>query len=83
MERKDGSITFLKRDSEATLKELKFTEAYLVEHREHFDASGEKPSQNPSLFLQGNQKWLQLPTKMSGCKTYGNWVVLQSAAQFL
>jgi len=54
MERKDGSITFLKRDSEATLKELKFTEAYLVEHREHFDASGEKPSQNPSLFLQGN-----------------------------
>ncbi len=42
-ERKDGSITFLKRDSEATLKELKFTEAYLVKHREHFDASGEKP----------------------------------------
>ena len=42
-ERKDGSIIFLKRDSEATLKELKFTEAYLVKHREHFDASGEKP----------------------------------------
>ena len=43
MERKDGSITFLKRDSEATLKELKFTEAYLVKHRGHFDASGENP----------------------------------------
>ena len=42
-ERRDGSITFLKRDTEATLKELKFTEAYLVKHREHFDASGEKP----------------------------------------
>ena len=28
-ERKDGSIVFLKRDSEATLKELKFKEAYI------------------------------------------------------
>lgn len=42
-ERKDGSIVFLKRDSEATLKELKFTEGYLVKHRENFEASGQKP----------------------------------------
>lgn len=42
-ERKDGSVVFIKRDSDATLKELKFTEAYLVNHREHFDASGENP----------------------------------------
>ena len=32
-ERKDGSIVFLKRDSEATLKELKFKEAYIVTYR--------------------------------------------------
>jgi hypothetical protein len=42
-ERKDGSVVFFKRDSEATLKELKFTEAYLVKHKEKFDASGENP----------------------------------------
>jgi len=42
-ERKDGSITFFKRDSEATLKELKFTEAYLVKHREKFDSVGDDP----------------------------------------
>ncbi|AYW36328.1 MULTISPECIES: type VI secretion system tube protein TssD [Capnocytophaga] len=42
-ERKDGSVVFIKRDSDATLKELKFTEAYLVNHREHFDASGDNP----------------------------------------
>jgi len=42
-ERKDGSIVFFKRDSEATLKELKFTEAYLVKHKEKFDSTGENP----------------------------------------
>jgi len=42
-ERKDGSIVFVKRDSDATLKELKFKEAYLVEYRENFDATGENP----------------------------------------
>lgn len=42
-ERKDGSIVFLKRDSEATLKELKFKEAYIVKYKEDFDASGENP----------------------------------------
>ena len=42
-ERKEGSIKFLKRDSEATLKELKFTEAYLVKHKERFDSTGDNP----------------------------------------
>lgn len=42
-ERKDGSIVFVKRDTDATLKELKFKEAYLVEYRENFDAAGENP----------------------------------------
>ncbi|GGB00764.1 type VI secretion system tube protein TssD [Puia dinghuensis] len=42
-ERKDGTITFVKRDSDATMKQLKFTEAYLVDYRENFDATGENP----------------------------------------
>jgi hypothetical protein len=42
-ERKDGSIIFIKRDTDATMKELKFTEAYLVDYRENFDASNELP----------------------------------------
>ena len=42
-ERKDGSVKFFKRDSEATLKELKFTEGYLVKHKENFDATGKNP----------------------------------------
>ena len=42
-ERKDGSIIFLKRDSEATLKELKFKEAYIVKYKEDFDAGGDNP----------------------------------------
>ena len=42
-ERKDGSIIFLKRDSEATLKELKFKEAYIVKYKEDFDAAGDNP----------------------------------------
>lgn len=42
-ERKDGSIVFYKRDSDATLKELKFTEGYLVKHKENFDSTGENP----------------------------------------
>ena len=42
-ERKDGSVKFIKRDSEATLKELKFKEAYLVKYTENFDASGDNP----------------------------------------
>ncbi len=42
-ERKDGSIVFFKRDNDATLKELKFKEAYIVKYREDFDATGENP----------------------------------------
>jgi hypothetical protein len=42
-ERKDGSVKFFKRDSDATLKELKFTEGYLVKHKENFDSTGKNP----------------------------------------
>ena len=42
-ERKDGSIVFLKRDTDATLKELKFKEAYLVDYKENFDSTGDNP----------------------------------------
>ena len=42
-ERKDGSIVFVKRDTDATLKELKFKEAYMVNYDENFDATGENP----------------------------------------
>ena len=42
-ERKDGSIVFIKRDTNATLKELKFKEGYLVKYKESFDSSGANP----------------------------------------
>ena len=42
-ERKDGSIVFIKRDSDATLKELQFTEAYIVNYKENFDSVEENP----------------------------------------
>ena len=42
-ERKDGSVVFFKRDSDATLKELGFKEAYLVEYNENFDSTGVNP----------------------------------------
>jgi type VI secretion system TssD-like protein len=42
-ERKDGTITFIKRDSDATMKELNFKEGYLVDYKENFDASGDNP----------------------------------------
>jgi hypothetical protein len=42
-ERKDGSVKFFKRDSDATLKELKFSEGYLVKHKENFDSTGRNP----------------------------------------
>ncbi|MBL7728210.1 MAG: phage tail protein [Dinghuibacter sp.] len=42
-ERKDGSIVFIKRDTDATLKELNFKEAYLVEYRENFSATNDNP----------------------------------------
>ena len=42
-ERKDGSVVFLKRDSDATMKELKFTEGYLIDFEEKFTSDNEKP----------------------------------------
>ncbi len=42
-ERRDGSITFLKRDTEATAKELNFTQAYAVKYTENFDSTGQNP----------------------------------------
>lgn len=42
-ERKDGSVVYVKRDSDATLKELKFKEAYVVKYKETFDSTGENP----------------------------------------
>lgn len=42
-ERKDGSIVFIKRDNDATLKEVKFKEAYLIDYFEHFGSTGDNP----------------------------------------
>jgi hypothetical protein len=42
-ERKDGSIVFIKVDSEATLKELKFKEGYLVSFEEKFTNTTSEP----------------------------------------
>ena len=42
-ERKDGSIVYLKRDSDATMKELKFTEGYLIGFEEMFHAANTNP----------------------------------------
>ena len=42
-EMRSGSIAFLKRDTEATSKELNFTDAYAVSYHENFDASGTNP----------------------------------------
>lgn len=42
-ERKDGSVVFVKRDSDATLKELQFKEGYIVKYTEDFDSTGENP----------------------------------------
>lgn len=41
--KKDGSIVYTKRDTDAKLKEIKFTEAYMVKYRENFDATGTNP----------------------------------------
>lgn len=42
-ERKDGTIVFLKRDSDATLKELKFKEGYLISFEEAFTSTSTNP----------------------------------------
>ena len=50
-ERKDGTVTFFKRDTDAKLKELKFSEGYLVYYKEQFDAVDNAPMSEslPSL----------------------------------
>lgn len=40
---KDGSIIFKKRDSDATMKELKFKEAYMIDYNETFSSSNDRP----------------------------------------
>lgn len=42
-EKKDGKITFMKRDSDATMKELSFKEGHLVFYNEQFNANSENP----------------------------------------
>ncbi|MTI31217.1 type VI secretion system tube protein TssD [Xanthovirga aplysinae] len=42
-ERKDGTITFVKRDTDAKMKELKFSEGYLVKYKEIFSSEGANP----------------------------------------
>ena len=42
-ERKDGSVVFTADNSEATMKELKFKEGYLVEFDEQFHSFDSKP----------------------------------------
>ena len=42
-ERKDGTITFYKRDTDSKQKELAFTEGYLVKYEEKFNAIDNRP----------------------------------------
>ncbi len=42
-DRKDGSIMYVKRDTDAKLKEVLFKEAYMVKYNESFDSTGENP----------------------------------------
>ncbi len=42
-ERKDGTITFYKRDTDSKSKELAFTEGYLVKYEEKFNAVDNMP----------------------------------------
>jgi hypothetical protein len=42
-ERKDGTITFFKRDTDAKLKTLEFKEGYLVSFEETFDYANKHP----------------------------------------
>lgn len=42
-QRKDGSVQYVKRDTDAKLKELNFKEGYLVKYKETFDATGSNP----------------------------------------
>ena len=42
-ERKDGVLVFLKRDTDAKMKELEFKEGYLVKYEENYDATNRNP----------------------------------------
>lgn len=42
-ERKDGSIQYVKRDTDAKLKEMNWKEGYLIKYKETFDATGGNP----------------------------------------
>ena len=42
-ERKDGRVIYIKRDSDATLKELKFKEGYLINFSETFSSTSSNP----------------------------------------
>jgi hypothetical protein len=42
-DRKDGTIEYSKRDTDAKLKEIKFSEAYMVKYEEIFDSTGINP----------------------------------------
>ena len=42
-ETKNGSIAFIKRDMDATLKELFFKEAYAIKYMEYFNSKGRRP----------------------------------------
>jgi hypothetical protein len=42
-ERKDGSVTFFKRDTDAKMKEIEFKEGYLVAYEEDFKATDTQP----------------------------------------
>lgn len=40
---KDGTVTFLKRDQDSKMKELKWEKGYIVQYTESIDAIGENP----------------------------------------
>ncbi len=42
-ETRNGSLIFLKRDTDAKAKELEFTDAYCVKYSEVFDSTGKNP----------------------------------------
>ncbi|MBL3656760.1 type VI secretion system tube protein TssD [Fulvivirga sediminis] len=42
-EMRDGSVVFLKRDTDATSKQLDFENAYAVKYKENFNSSGDNP----------------------------------------
>ncbi|MBK6820581.1 MAG: phage tail protein [Bacteroidetes bacterium] len=43
LEHKDGSLIFIKRDSDATLKELKFKDGYIINFFENFQSTSDEP----------------------------------------